>query len=104
MDFHNVDDWNQNKLDRKKSSRMGWTDVALSMQGPIVQSLSHHFKDRWNYIWSEKYKAKDPGEYQAFGDIPSPPTAEEPSSMFGSGGFLSGIGDSLNRGLGRFMD
>ena len=104
MDFHNVDNWNQNKLDRTKSSRMGWTDVALSMQGPIVRSLSHHFKDRWNYIWNEKYKTKDPGEYREFSDIPKAPRAEEPSSMFGSGGFLGGIGESWNRGLNRFID
>lgn len=34
---------------------MGWSDVALSLQGPIVQSLNAHFIDRWyellyNYI------------------------------------------------------
>ena len=46
-DFANVDDWEKNKLDRTKSSRMGWTDVAISLNGPIVGSLIHHFKDRW---------------------------------------------------------
>ena len=46
-DFVNVDDWESNKLDRTKSSRMGWTDVAISLNGPIVGSLIHHFKDRW---------------------------------------------------------
>lgn len=49
-DFANVDNWEQNKLDRTKSSRMGWSDVAISLNGPIVGSLIHHFKDRW-YVY-----------------------------------------------------
>lgn len=46
-DFQEVKNWSANKLDRTKSSRMGWSDVALSMQGPIIESLVHHFVDRW---------------------------------------------------------
>jgi phospholipase D1/2 len=46
-DFDNVQEWEKNKLDRTKSSRMGWTDVAVSLNGPITGSLVHHFKDRW---------------------------------------------------------
>ena len=34
-------------VDRTKSSRMGWSDVTLSMRGPIVNSLIAHFGDRW---------------------------------------------------------
>lgn len=34
-------------VDRTKSSRMGWSDVALSMNGPIVSDLVSHFVDRW---------------------------------------------------------
>lgn len=26
---------------------MGWSDVALSMNGPIVSDLVAHFVDRW---------------------------------------------------------
>lgn len=26
---------------------MGWSDVALSMNGPIVDSMVDHFVDRW---------------------------------------------------------
>jgi phospholipase D1/2 len=102
MDFNNVDKWEDNKLDRTKSSRMGWTDVALSMQGPVVQGLSLHFKERWNFIWSQKYKTKDPGEYQPFPDVAAQPPTED-GSGFGSG-LLGGIGDSLNRGLGHLWD
>lgn len=62
-DFNDVGNWDQNKLDRTKSSRMGWSDVALSMKGPIVDSLIAHFVDRWNFVWEEKYKSKDPDKY-----------------------------------------
>lgn len=46
-DFANVSDWEQNKLDRTKSSRMGWSDVSLCLNGPIVHNLVAHFVDRW---------------------------------------------------------
>lgn len=35
------------QVDRTKNSRMGWSDVALSMEGPITRSLVAHFVDRW---------------------------------------------------------
>ncbi|PTB70582.1 phospholipase [Trichoderma citrinoviride] len=47
FDFADVGNWEQNQLDRTKSSRMGWSDVALSMNGPIVSDLVAHFVDRW---------------------------------------------------------
>jgi phospholipase D1/2 len=46
-DFANVKDWDQNQLDRTKSSRMGWSDVTLSMNGPITRDMVDHFVDRW---------------------------------------------------------
>jgi len=42
-----VDKWENNKLDRTKGSRMGWSDVSVSLSGPIVNSLLIHFTDRW---------------------------------------------------------
>ncbi|KAI8958706.1 phospholipase D/nuclease [Daldinia sp. FL1419] len=63
-DFEGVDNWDHNKLDRTKSSRMGWSDIALSLKGPIVHNLINHFTDRWNFIFSDKYTKKDPGKYQ----------------------------------------
>lgn len=62
-DFADVQRWSQNKLDRTKSSRMGWTDVALSMGGRIVNDLVSHFVDRWNFVLEDKYAAKDPDNY-----------------------------------------
>ncbi|KAH6607433.1 phospholipase D/nuclease [Trichoderma cornu-damae] len=52
FDFSDVGNWDQNKLDRTKSSRMGWSDVALSMNGPIVSDLVAHFVDRCCSKWS----------------------------------------------------
>ncbi|RFU75968.1 phospholipase d [Trichoderma arundinaceum] len=64
FDFADVGNWDQNKLDRTKSSRMGWSDVALSMNGPIVSDLVSHFVDRWNFMFDAKYNEKDPGKYE----------------------------------------
>lgn len=59
MDFHTVEKWDQNKVSRTESSRMGWTDVALSFTGPTVADLQRHFVERWNYIYTEKYKIRN---------------------------------------------
>ncbi|KAF8453731.1 hypothetical protein BDZ91DRAFT_668435 [Kalaharituber pfeilii] len=61
MDFHTVEIWSQNKLDRTKSSRMGWSDVALSIQGPILKDMARHFIQRWNFIYDEKYRIRFTG-------------------------------------------
>jgi phospholipase D1/2 len=65
---------------------MGWSDVTISLNGPIVGSLLEHFADRWyvrqyeerpsdtsfavsllipprNFIFDEKYSIKDQGKY-----------------------------------------
>jgi phospholipase D1/2 len=63
MDFNDVSHWEQNKLDRKKSSRMGWSDgsfpqipsnekiltviVSISLRGPVVEDLRKHFVLRY---------------------------------------------------------
>jgi phospholipase D1/2 len=38
---------------------MGWSDVSLSLAGPVVQDLRTHFTQRWNFIYDEKYGKKD---------------------------------------------
>ncbi|KAI1660886.1 phospholipase D/nuclease [Daldinia decipiens] len=63
-DFEGVDNWDHNQLDRTKNSRMGWSDISISLKGPIVHSLIDHFTDRWNFIYGEKYTKKDTGKYQ----------------------------------------
>ncbi|KAF2122858.1 hypothetical protein BDV96DRAFT_9074 [Lophiotrema nucula] len=59
MDFADVTNWENNKLDRTQSSRMGWSDVSLCLHGPAVQDLRTHFSQRWNFIYDEKYSKKD---------------------------------------------
>jgi len=58
LDFQDVSHPDNNKLDRTVSSRMGWSDVALCLAGPVVQDLRTHFSQRWNFIYDEKYSHK----------------------------------------------
>ncbi len=55
FDFQNVEHWQLNKLDRTKSSRMGWSDLSICLQGPVVEDLGAHFVQRWNFIYHQKY-------------------------------------------------
>jgi len=54
-DFQNVEHWRLNKLDRTKFSRMGWSDLSICLQGPVVEDLGAHFVQRWNFIYDQKY-------------------------------------------------
>ena len=63
MDFDDVVHWQNNKLDRKTSSRMGWSDISVSLHGPAVQDLQRHFVDRWNFIYDEKYTVRRDTRY-----------------------------------------
>ncbi|KAK4160777.1 hypothetical protein QBC43DRAFT_219113 [Cladorrhinum sp. PSN259] len=62
-DFEDVSKWENNKLDRTKSSRMGWSDIALSITGPVLDDLARHFCERWNFIFNRKYTNRDAGKY-----------------------------------------
>ena len=50
LDFADIPNWQNNKLDRKESSRMGWSDVSISLHGKVVEDLREHFVQRWNFI------------------------------------------------------
>lgn len=63
MDFNDVAHPLQNKLDRTKSSRMGWSDISISLHGSCVDDLRHHFVDRWNFIYDEKYNVRQDRRY-----------------------------------------
>lgn len=39
MDFQDVSHWQNNKVDRTKSSRMGWSDISISLRGPVVSDF-----------------------------------------------------------------
>jgi len=54
-DFQNVEHWQLNKLDRTKDSRIGWSDLSICLQGPVVEDLGAHFVQRWNFIYHQKY-------------------------------------------------
>jgi phospholipase D1/2 len=120
-DFVDVDKWEDNKLDRTKSSRMGWSDVSLSLDGPIVESLVQHFTERWwcpnctvppvrlltaprNFIFDEKYSTKDPGKYQRFGSKAVEEEGQSEGVFGGSGDFFGGMEERFNRGLKKLMD
>lgn len=68
MDFNDVSQAFQNKLDRTKSSRMGWSDIAISLHGRSVEDLRHHFVDRWNFIYDEKYSVRKDVRYSRLAD------------------------------------
>ena len=63
MDFSDVAHWEENKLDRTESPRMGWSDLSLSLRGPVVEDLKAHFVERWNFIYDEKYDVRKDTRY-----------------------------------------
>jgi phospholipase D1/2 len=63
MDFEDVTKWDQNKLDRTKNSRMGWSDLSICLRGPVVQDLKAHFVQRWDFIYDEKYNVRNDQRY-----------------------------------------
>jgi phospholipase D1/2 len=44
---------------------MGWTDVALAIQGPAIHDLRSFFTERWNFIFKEKYEEQRTEKYFA---------------------------------------
>ncbi|KAI1641239.1 phospholipase D/nuclease [Biscogniauxia mediterranea] len=107
LDFEGVDSWDHNKLDRTKNARMGWSDVSLSLNGPIVSNLVEHFKDRWNFIFQDKYTKKDEGKYQPVSGSRSieqqyeQPGYEQPHEERRH--HFGGFQDRFNDGLRRFV-
>ncbi|KAF2817639.1 phospholipase D/nuclease [Mytilinidion resinicola] len=81
MDFQDVYHWQNNKLDRTTSSRMGWSDVSLSLSGPVVKDLQTHFTQRWNFIYDEKYTVRKDVRYSKFPITGDLSTAGYPSSQ-----------------------
>lgn len=77
MDFHQVENWTQNKLDRSTFSRMGWSDVAFSVQGPILKDLAMHFIQRWNFIYDVKYRIRFSGG-ERYKKLPELSNADDP--------------------------
>jgi phospholipase D1/2 len=43
LDFHKVEDWKQNQLDKRQHGRMPWHDVSMGIIGPAVMDIADHF-------------------------------------------------------------
>jgi phospholipase D1/2 len=82
MDFQDVSHWENNKLDRREFSRMGWSDVSLSLHGEVVEDLKEHFVQRWNFIFDEKMESRDDPKYNKLVHTSSP------------GGYVTKTGDA----------
>lgn len=63
MDFQDVQHWQNNKLDRRYNSRMGWSDMSICLQGPVVEDLKQHFSQRWNFLFKAKYDSRKDDRY-----------------------------------------
>jgi len=101
MDFQNVADWQNNKVDRTKSSRMGWSDLSFGLRGPVIADLEAHFVQRWNFIYNLKYDVRRETRYApisrsgieagTFGHH-RPGYSPEPEQFGGAGGSRPGEG------------
>ncbi len=109
---------------------MGWSDISISLSGPIVNSLILHFTDRWyvlseagprrtasrksagdgadlkgacvrNYIFNQKYIARDEGKYQLI--QPGVSHAGPSQSLLPEGGQFLGLHHHFRRGLSRML-
>lgn len=96
-DFQDVSHWEENKLDRTKASRMGWSDCSISLQGPICKSLVEHFVTRWNFIFNEKYNVRE-GEKYGLLSLTAPSGAH--SGIEHQRSFLDTVSDEISRGFG----
>ncbi|KAL4812744.1 hypothetical protein BDW67DRAFT_169477 [Aspergillus spinulosporus] len=63
LDFSDVAHPDQNKLDRTQTSRMGWSDVAVSFHGPAVEDLRSMFVERWNFLYDIKYQSRNDSRF-----------------------------------------
>ncbi|KAH8429511.1 uncharacterized protein LDX57_007173 [Aspergillus melleus] len=82
LDFQDVPNWEKNQLDRKNASRMGWSDVSVSLHGHVVEDLRRHFVERWNFIYDSKYEIRKDSRYSrlALYGRPSSSTSQRPHS------------------------
>ena len=49
VDFHDVDIFYKEQLDRNSMPRMAWHDIHTMVEGPIVGDIARHFIERWNH-------------------------------------------------------
>lgn len=114
MDFSDVSHWENNKLPRTGNSRMGWSDVAICLKGPVVEDLKAHFVQRWNFVYFEKYDVRKDARYtplvyhpQRVGIIGHPYQSTEDGGIEGEGqteGFRNRIREQYERGRARLEE
>ncbi|KAJ5690612.1 Phospholipase D/Transphosphatidylase [Penicillium macrosclerotiorum] len=75
LDFQDVSHWENNQLDRKTMSRMGWSDISISLHGAVVEDLRRHFVERWNFIYEGKYKVRRDTRYTPLALFGRPPSS-----------------------------
>lgn len=78
LDFQDVSNWEKNQLDRKNSSRMGWSDVSVSLHGHVVEDLRRHFVERWNFIYDSKYEVRNDSRYSRLALYGRPSSSQRP--------------------------
>ena len=95
LDFQDVSHWRNNKLDRTMNSRMGWSDISVSLRGPVVEDLRAHFVERWNFIYNEKYDVRKDVRYsrltfnQNEAGTYQPPASPHRQNDQGPGGYFA---------------
>jgi phospholipase D1/2 len=90
MDFQDVPHFENNKLNRLESSRMGWSDISVSLHGPVVRDLKAHFAERWNFIYDEKYDVRKDVRYSRLlreGQPPQPAQQSQESHQQTQSGY-----------------
>lgn len=80
LDFQDVVHWENNQLDRKTMSRMGWSDISVSLHGAAVEDLRRHFVERWNFIYDLKYKVRSDSRYARLALHGRPASSTGPST------------------------
>ncbi|KAI6363087.1 hypothetical protein MCOR25_006031 [Pyricularia grisea] len=101
-DFENVDRWENNKLDRTKNSRMGWSDISISLSGNIVGSLLIHFAERWNYLYEKKYRTRTDRDYKLI-DVPGAHAPPAPGLLPEGEHLFGGLHRHFRRHFDRYL-
>ena len=73
VDFHDLDKFYKEQLDRNSLPRMAWHDVHTMVEGPIVSDIVRHFVERWN---DARFNTREKGLVNAGTSIYSYKSAE----------------------------
>lgn len=102
FDFQNIENWEENRLDRTKDARMGWSDLSICLNGPIVEDLGAHFVQRWNFIYNSKYIVVENSRYKPLSlGLPS---ASDPVYHADGSNMHFGVASQKLAGLHAFAD